>query len=370
MVGHTYQVPAPLPKGRPGEVIAASELGHDPKVDGAQRWTLIYHSTDVRGRDIAVSGALFIPSGSPPAGGWPVVSWGHGTTGMADRCAPSETANLSYNEYAQEAASFVRAGYAVVASDYPGLGTPGVATYLIGVDDGNAIVDAVIAARHLDPHLSTTWFAVGHSEGGQAVLFASRAAPSAPGLHLGATVSIAPASYMEDILPFVLSGNTSDLSSAVYSLIGLSTADPRVHPSDVLTPAGRRDLPLVLDTGCLDQTDQTFASAGAHTILAISGPEETKLSQELGRYDDPDHAATVGPVLIVQGEADNEVLAPVTAHVVANLKALGSDVTERTYPGLGHDGVVGPSICDQLHWLAIHGGRPDRGCRPYPTDLS
>lgn len=30
-----------------------------------------------------------MPKGNPSAGGWPVVSWSHGTVGVADRGAPS-----------------------------------------------------------------------------------------------------------------------------------------------------------------------------------------------------------------------------------------------------------------------------------------
>jgi len=202
--GYTYHVPDPLPPGPPGRLLAASDLGPDPEIAGAERWELLYHSTDVDGQDIAVSGALFVPPGPPPPGGWPVVSWGHGTTGMADRCAPSETANQYYDEYAQEVASFVRAGYAVAATDYPGLGTPGLHSYLIGVDEGNSMVDVVTASHTVDPGLSPDWFAVGHSQGGQAVLFATRAAGRAPSLHLLASVAVAPASGLSVILPAVL----------------------------------------------------------------------------------------------------------------------------------------------------------------------
>ncbi|MEA1146259.1 hypothetical protein U8M64_28080, partial [Klebsiella pneumoniae] len=72
---------------------------------------------------IAVSGALFVPKGTPPVGGWPLMAWAHGTVGSADRCAPSlnersprDTRYLNY---------WLDQGYAIVATDYQGLGTPG-----------------------------------------------------------------------------------------------------------------------------------------------------------------------------------------------------------------------------------------------------
>ena len=369
--GFTYQVPTPLPTGRPGDVIATSDLGPDSRVGGADRRVVIYHSTNVTGRDIAVSGVVFVPPGPAPRDGWPVVSWAHGTTGMADRCAPSETPNLYYNEYAQVARTFVAAGYAVAATDYPGLGTPGVHSYLIGVDEGNSVVDIVAAAHHLVAHLAPTWFAVGHSQGGQAVLFSTRAAGRAPGLRLGGAIAIAPASALDLILPAVIDGgDRADLSYAVYSLIGLSAVDPEINLSSVLGPAGQTRLPLILDGACLEQADASFGGVSPSDIFRIDAQQQLRLNAELGRDDNPDSTPTVGPVLVIQGATDQDVPPAVTQLMVQHLQQLGADVTERLYPGRNHDEVVGPSLCDQLAWLAGHGGSPVRSCVPQPSEQS
>lgn len=371
--GATYRVPSPLPPGRPGDLLAASDLGPDPLIAGARRWLVLYHSRDVHDRDTAVSGVVLLPAAPVPRGGWPVVSWGHGTTGVADRCAPSQTPRLYYNEYAQEAATVVRAGYAVVATDFGGLGTPGPHGYLVGADEGNAMVDMVTAARHLSPALSTTWFAVGHSQGGQAALFATRAAARAPGLHLAGTVAIAPASSLELLLPAVLSGgDPSDLTYGLYSLIGLSTVDPQVKVADLLGPLGRARLPAVLDGECLEETDKALSGQPTAQIFQSPVPDAlvSELSAELRQYGDPDTSATVGPVLVVQGSDDQDVPAGLTDAMVKRLQALGSDVTQRVYPGLDHDRVIGPSACDVLAWLTQHGGPIPPPCTPYATDLS
>ena len=369
--GFTYRLPARVSPGRPGDVIAASDLGPDSHVGGADRRVVVYHSTSVTGRDITVSGVVFVPPGPAPRGGWPVVSWAHGTTGMADRCAPSETPNLYYNEYAQEARAFVAAGYAVAATDYPGLGTPGVHSYLIGVDEGNSVVDVVTAAHHLLAHLAPTWFAVGHSQGGQAVLFATRAAGRAPGLHLGGVIAIAPASHLDLILPAVIqAGDRSDLSYGVYSVIGLSAVDKHINVSSLLGPAGQARLPLILDGACLERTDASFAGVAPSDILRIGPQQLAQLDAELGRDDDPDNTPTAGPVLVIQGSTDQDVPAAATQLMVQHLQQLGADVTERVYPGRNHDQVLGPSLCDQLAWLATHGGPPAASCVPQPTDPS
>ena len=93
--------------------------------NAAKGLRVLYTSTDgIDGKSpIAVSGAIYPPKGTPPAGGWPIVAWAHGTTGTADVCAPSwmerGTRDTDYLN------AWLGQGYAVVASDYQGLGTPG-----------------------------------------------------------------------------------------------------------------------------------------------------------------------------------------------------------------------------------------------------
>ena len=64
--GFTYVVPVPMPPGRPGDVIATSDVGPDARIAGADRRVVVYHSTSVTGRDIAVSGVVFVPPGPAP----------------------------------------------------------------------------------------------------------------------------------------------------------------------------------------------------------------------------------------------------------------------------------------------------------------
>ena len=250
----------------------------------------------------------------------------------------------------------------MAATDYPGLGTPGLHSYLIGVDEGNSMVDVVTASHHIDPGLSPDWFAVGHSQGGQAVLFATRAATRAPALHLLASVAIAPASGLSLILPAVLDlGDTSDLSYAVYSLVGLAAVDPSGRPRPPARAGGRARLPTrPRPRGCLEAVRRVVRRGRRSSqIFDLTTAQVRSLSASLGAFGDPDRAPVDGPVLVVQGATDEDVPPGTTAQVVAQLQAMGSDVTERGLPGARpRPGVVGPSICAQLGWLADHGGRP------------
>jgi hypothetical protein len=84
-----YAVPDPLPPGPPGALIHATPIAGVPVLPDSRAWAVLYHSRDFDGRDVAVSGVVVAPPGAAPPEGRPVVVWGHGSSGLADRCAPS-----------------------------------------------------------------------------------------------------------------------------------------------------------------------------------------------------------------------------------------------------------------------------------------
>ena len=113
----------------------------------AQR--ILYTSTDPSGTPIAVSGVVVTPTGEPPPGGWPIIAWAHGTTGVDRRCAPSIDYPDAGLVRVPEVPDLLAAGTAVVFTDYPGLGTPGPHPYLVGESEGRAVLDSIRAARAL-----------------------------------------------------------------------------------------------------------------------------------------------------------------------------------------------------------------------------
>ena len=115
-----YTPPTPLPSADPGDVIWSAPFKGIP---GAKAWKVLYHSRAIDGSDIAVSGVVVAPTEPAPATGRPVISWAHGTHGIADNCAPSRTADMVSR--LPSIGKVVAQGYVVVATDYEGLGTPG-----------------------------------------------------------------------------------------------------------------------------------------------------------------------------------------------------------------------------------------------------
>src|SRR5690606_26049679 len=116
------------------------------QITGAMVYRILYRSTGLKGETIAVSGIVIAPDRTPTdPRGWPVVAWAHPTTGIARHCAPS----LMPNPVAMIPGvdQMIRQRFVIVATDYPGMGGPGVHPYLVGESEARAVLDSVRAAR-------------------------------------------------------------------------------------------------------------------------------------------------------------------------------------------------------------------------------
>src|SRR6185312_7239239 len=175
----------------PGQMLRTEPL--DPALGLAmagEQFRILYTSTD--GMDgktpIVVSGAFYTPKGTAPSGGWPLVAWAHGTTGIADVCAPS------WNKRSERDATYLntwlRQGYAIVATDYQGLGTPGPHPYLMARPEAYSILDSVRAALKGFPNTANRIVLIGQSQGGGAAFAtAGIASDYAPELNIRGTVA-------------------------------------------------------------------------------------------------------------------------------------------------------------------------------------
>lgn len=115
---------------------------------------------------------MLVPHTPAPAGGYPVIAWAHGTVGLGDDCTPSALPRTPRdNEYLSH---WLSQGYVVVASDYAGLGTPGLMSYLNSVTTAHGVIDSVVAAHKMPLSLSPKWAIVGQSQGGGAAVASAR----------------------------------------------------------------------------------------------------------------------------------------------------------------------------------------------------
>ncbi len=167
---------------------------------GATAYRVLYRSTGLRGEPIAVSGVVIVPPGPAPAGRRTVIAWAHPTSGIVPRCAPSRA--FFVFQTIQGLREMVRQGHVVVATDYPGLGTPGPHPYLVGASEGRAVLDGVRAVASVPWTQAGRRFGVwGHSQGGHAALYAGLLAGDyAPDLQLVGVAAAAPATDLAALL--------------------------------------------------------------------------------------------------------------------------------------------------------------------------
>lgn len=165
---HTPAQSDSIAEGGPGTIVEASPMDDvDASVGrlGGKSFRVTYRSTSgITGKPTVVTGAVFVPPGKPPHGGWPILAFAHGTIGINPECSPSRTPNLLNS--ISLVATYLQLGYAIAAPDYEGLGGPGFHPYLDAKTGGLNLIDSVRALRAVSSDVSKRWGALGGSQGG------------------------------------------------------------------------------------------------------------------------------------------------------------------------------------------------------------
>lgn len=343
-----YTVPSTPPSGPPGTVVRVAQVPSDG-LDGTV-YRVMYVSRTVTNRPVDVTGIIVVPRTPPPAGGYPVVTWGHGTNGMAEDCAPS----LQPAQAVPLANDLLARGWEVTASDYQGEGTPGLLPYLVGVSAARNTIDIVRAARNIPrAHASDDYIVWGHSEGGQTAMFGLHIAQSyAPGLHLLGVVAGAPPSQFDLIYQFLTTSPYRYYLFMAAAGVHAAYGSQRAPLASVLTPTAERLLP-VLSQGCAAHV----ASVIDHYSLAAmvkADPFKVAGWSTLLEENDPESftAAAPAPLLIIQGGADEQIPVASTLLLAQHLCGVGQDLERWIYPGQSHAGVIAPSAPDMIRWMA------------------
>ena len=349
-----YKPPKKLPR-RHGTVIWARKAGGLVPLANARYTKLVlYTSRTPQNRVVAVSGSVAVPKGKPPKGGWPVITWAHGTTGVADVCAPSRdfagTPNPTGETYINgDLSAWLAAGYAVLRTDYQGLGTPGKHPYLIGKAEGRGVLDIVQAARELDPRIGKRYLISGHSQGGHAALFAAgEARKYVPKLRLRGTVAFAPASHILEQVPLLPALTSPSPLTALATLIldGASTQSRAIDVNQLLSDRVLPFYPL-LQQQCLGRLAQSDELGGIPpSELVRSGADVSAVNPVLAAMNPL--VRSRAPIQIEQGDADTTVFKVFTDQLRDELIAAGNQVIYKTYPGVDHVGVVTTGEPDAL----------------------
>ena len=347
-----YTPPVPLVAAPPGTVIRSERIaGATGLPPLAVAYRVLYHSESITGVDVAVSGTVVIPGQPSPAGGYPIATWAHATDGLADQCAPS----LQVTPTAPYTAQLLDEGLIVASTDYPGLGTPGIPPYLVGQSEGQAVLDAARAARNLVAGAASDSVIIfGHSQGGQAALFAGQLSKSyAPDLFVVGVVAAAPVSNVSDFAPDVPGTSSDPLSAyAVMALYAWSLTYGDLPLSSVLTPSAMSTTPA-LNQNCNEQVTDTYAGVPTDQIF-LPGWKSSPAVQAHLTQNEPGLAPMSAPTLVIQGTDDALIpYATTTALVNDRLCRTQHDTVDYLeVEGANHGTVVGLAEADVLQWIA------------------
>jgi pimeloyl-ACP methyl ester carboxylesterase len=343
-----YTPPDPIPGTANGDLIWARPMEQAPL--GSAAYQVLYRSENVAGQPIAVSGVVIGPQGSTQTDR-PVLTYAHGTTGLGDQCAPS----LDYGEGGGEtllAIGAVALGYTFVATDYEGLGTPGVHPFLVGQSEGRGVLDIVRAAGQLagtGVGADSPVAIFGHSQGGHAALMAGElAATYAPELDVIGIVAGAPPGDVATIERSTAAAG--DLVAGGFSLMidaGYAAAYPDLPVDALVTDDGV----AVLDEVGQACTGDAFALAQENPDIQL---DPTTDADWVATFDvnSPGAVAPTAPVLIIHGSADT-VVPPILSEMIADdYCALGVTVQRIVYDGADHSTVITAALSTVQAWIA------------------
>ncbi|MBN8867204.1 MAG: alpha/beta fold hydrolase [Solirubrobacterales bacterium] len=352
-----YKPPKRLPAAH-GKLIWQRPASRYVSLKGASTTRLVlYTSKSMANKSVPVSGLVSFPKGKAPRGGWPLVTFAHSTTGIADKCAPSrDSANgvvadgVSYINPVLE--GWLKAGYAVARTDFQGLGTPGVHPYLVGKAAGRDVLDIARAARQLGPKIKKSYLIAGHSQGGHAALFAAGlAAKWTPEQKLAGTISYAPGSHLTTMAQFLPTFTTPNSLSGIAAMLlrGVSSVYPSLVPQQLLNQPGLDLFPKTLSE-CLGRLSEPDLYGGIAPADLLRDDADLP---ELYRVLDEQNPAvkTQAPILLLQGTADTSSFKILTDQLDGELDALGDQVDYKTYQDIDHWDLVDVAQPDALAFM-------------------
>ncbi len=316
----------------------------------AESSILTYKMLGQSGQEVQATSLVFTPNTPPPVGGWPIVVWAHGTTGVADVCAPSKAALADSTK--DLISKLLAAGYVVVAPDYEGLGTPGIHPFLNVKSEAFSITDAVVATRNYlsQRNLLTSkkWVTVGHSQGGHAALGAAQYASRAQ-LEYKGTVAVAPASNLGFILiagEQSVANATLDKKISMYAQLdtytalvtaGIRNTQPTFDYPQVFTPQ-ISSIAQQAETICSGPLGQAFGAGMTQYVTERNGTLDGYTRTQpnfmavplvktfLDKDSQPLQVKVTTPIIIYQGLADSTVPKVATDILISNATVVGTKI--------------------------------------------
>lgn len=351
-----YRFPGPVPSGQPGTLLRSQATQVYQLPAGVRAVRIAYLSRSASNRPVVASAVVLIPFGKAPRGGWPVIAWAHGTSGVARNCAPSLMKNLYYGWMGLF--EYPMMGYAVVATDYAGLGTRSPHQYMSIAAQAHDVIYSIPAARAAVAALGRQWVAVGHSQGGSAVLKVAELESRLRDPGFLGTVSLAPPSDLYVMWHKYTNANPAVAGYLDIIALGIQAADPAFDPREMLGKAARAKLAQIRQDACLEAASKLFGRAQPAAFLRPHWADLPAVVH-FARINRPYLVAANRPILLLQGTADHTIPPAVTHHAAVKLCELGDRLEYRTFPGMNHIQLVDASFRDQMKWISARfAGKP------------
>lgn len=359
------------PDGKLGQVIKQEKI--DTPIKGAQAWRIAYISSDAMDRKTIATGLVVAPMGPAPAGGRPIMSWAHGTTGSAQNCGPSQVLNpaVPLNQYFSlngnswtdygipSLEEFIAEGYVVVATDYQGLGGGGRHQYSVAISNGKDAINAARAAGAIkETGANKKALIYGWSQGGGATIAAAgltnyirQTGTAFDQLEMIGFVALAP-DYIASLAPsrnldqagadkFInegvakFSSNVFDFTHATMYFWGTQTAFPNLKLTDLFTDEGAKVVDTIYSNKCMHVASDTFGFLYGSNFKSLLKPKPTNTmawANALLQGSVP-LVKPIAPVMIYYGDKDT-TMPPVMGQIYqGQMCKLGGNVGRMQLPG-------------------------------------
>jgi pimeloyl-ACP methyl ester carboxylesterase len=346
-----YDVSLPLGPGKAGDLLRSEPAGGLQLPAGASAFRILYRSISPAGSPVPASGLVLLPAGQAPTDGWPLIAWAHGTTGVTRPCAPSLMKDIGGYAWA-ELAILLDMGYAVVATDYQGLGTATRHPWIDKITNAQDVIYSVPAARAAVKALSKRWIVMGHSQGGLAAAGVAELENREKDPSYLGSVAIAAPLDIEKVFGRMNGPGVDSLNNGYLGVLAHSL--PAIYPDFT---ADR-----ILTTEAIKRLER----AGDHCVTVdmaylIDVPNAKVV--KAGWISDPTLRAFFkrsavtgpieGPMLVLASTDDESVPASTQDDSVARLCAEGAAIEYVRYAGFGldHDGIERATTGLRLRWI-------------------
>lgn len=344
----------------------------DTSITGAVAYRIRYTSHDVQGKLTESTGLVIAPAAASE--NRKVLSWAHGTTGIGDACCPSAQLDPARElvTYFQSNSpteidygvpglqKFIDDDWVVVATDYQGLGTPGMHQYTVNITNAIDAVMIVHAAREMSVGAGTKFGVIGWSQGGGTAAAAAELDATIYGeLELVGTVAQSPgipsmALKVPGMGTALASGNVPADGHLVMILAGMATAWPETLSwDDMFTPVGKK----FIDENWNTQPNHHFTDILVRTAKhegPINEIQKDKLPAWVKAFTDSS-AGQKKPVCPVLVQIDAQYDGPCPRNwqdaYIETVTAFGGDVSFTAYDNDDHFSLPQSAIGEAHAWL-------------------